>query len=177
MSTRRSIRYSKTPVHTASKSGTETYLNTVLMCEQKPYKCDRNVRAIRHSEGINCEQYLFSLSSQDLVHLAGLKLRTSREGNSFTRTYKYTRRARDSPVGVLAVYRKLYSEDKRVGKKNKQTKKALLQPWSLNRHLYVYKTSILRKRYLHLEFKKTFQQFWWVNILFSNERNLLKNKL
>ena len=74
MSTRRSIRYSKTPVHTASKSGTETYLNTVLMCEQNPYKCDRNVKAIRHSEGINCEQYLFSLSSQALVHLAGLKL-------------------------------------------------------------------------------------------------------
>ena len=52
MSTRRSIRYSKTPVHTASKSGTETYLNTVLMCEQNSYKRDRNVRAIRHSEGI-----------------------------------------------------------------------------------------------------------------------------
>lgn len=125
MSPRRSIRYSQTPVHTASKSGTETYLNTVLMCEQKPYKCDRNVRAIRHSEGINCEQYLFSLSNQELVHLAGLKLRTSREGNSFTRTYKYTRRARDSPEGVLAVYRKLYSEDKRVGKKQTNKRKRL----------------------------------------------------
>ena len=127
MSTRRSIRYSKTPVHTASKSGTETYLNTVLVCEQKPYKCDRSVRAIRHSEGINCEQYLFSLSSQDLVHLAGLKLRTSREGNSFTRSYKYTGRARDSPVGVLAVYRKLYSEDKRVGKKKQTNEKGFVE--------------------------------------------------
>lgn len=125
MSTRRSIRYSKTPVHTASKSVTETYLNSVLMCEQKPCKCDRNVRAIRHTGGINCEQYLFSLSNQDLVHLAGLKLRnrTSREGNSFTRTYKYTRQARDSPEGVLAVYRKLYSEDKRLGKKKTNKRK------------------------------------------------------
>ena len=130
---------------------------------------------------INCEQYLFSLSSTDLVSWQDSRMRISWEENSFARTYKHIRRARDSPEGVLAVYRKLYSEDKRDGMKctkngkinktNKETNERKRLCCSLE--VFIVTLTFIRHQFWgrgNSGAPTCFSKYWSL----SNERNLLK---